>query len=204
MKRSLIVFTNKRIFIVPTRLNYSYRKSLAHIPYSDMQEISVRGKTLIVKCKLCGQMKKFIGISGKEAKKIKALAKTVKPDHQFSGSAQMTHLCPRCTGELGDGVDACGNCKQKFISTKKTRLYAFTIPGGGYFYLKHYALGAFTALTEVALLALIGLYGYWVYLDVNNIIQILCLAGFIIALIILKFMAAYHCGLFTKEYIPID
>ena len=204
LKRSLLVFTNKRIFIIFTRLNYSYRQSLAHIPYSDMQQIYVKRRTLIVKCRLCGQMKKFIGIRGKEIKKIKALTKTFTPDDQFAGRTQMRHLCPRCTEEINEGFDVCKNCKQEFVTAKKIRLFSFAIPGGGYFYLGHYVLGAFNALMEVALLVLICIFAFRVYGDVENIIQALYLAGFVMAYVFVKFIAAYHSSLFTNEYIPVE
>ncbi len=35
LKRSLFVFTNKRIFHIPTKFNYSYRNSIAQIIYAD-------------------------------------------------------------------------------------------------------------------------------------------------------------------------
>lgn len=204
LKRSLFVFTNKRIFMVPTRLNYAYRKSLAYMPYSDMQLICVKRRTLIVKCKLCGQMKKFVGISGRETKKIRAIMNTVKPDKQFAGKTQLTYLCPRCTEEIKEGVDACKNCRQMFKTAKKTRLFSFIAPGGGYFYLGHYVLGAFNALAEVALLVLIVIFAVKVSGDIRNIIQLLYLTGFVAVFVALKFTAAYHAGLFTSEHIPLD
>ncbi len=204
LKRSLLVFTNKRIFIIPTRMNYSYRRSIAHIPYGEAQELSVRRRTLIVKCRICGQAKKIIGISGKEIKKIKAMVTTFRPDSRFATSAQMTHLCPRCTRELHDGAEKCKNCKQQFLSAKKTRLWAFLIPGGGYFYLDHYLLGAFSALVEVGLLVLIVVCGFRVYQDADDIVRIVYLGSAILALVCLKFMAAYHSSLFTNEFIPAE
>ena len=51
LKRSLFVFTNKRIFHIPAKLNYSYRNSIAQILYTDCQTIGMKWGTLAVKYK---------------------------------------------------------------------------------------------------------------------------------------------------------
>jgi len=44
LKRSLFIFTNKRIFHIPTKRNYSYRNSIAQILYSDCDSIQIKGR----------------------------------------------------------------------------------------------------------------------------------------------------------------
>ncbi len=58
LKRSLFVFTNKRIFHIPTTSNYTYRNSIAKILYADCQTIEIKGSALVVKYKN-GKKEKF-------------------------------------------------------------------------------------------------------------------------------------------------
>ena len=51
LKRSLFVFTNMRIFHIPTKTNYSYRDSITQILYDDCLKIDRKGSTLVVKFK---------------------------------------------------------------------------------------------------------------------------------------------------------
>ena len=77
LKRSLFVFTNKRIFHVPTTVRYGYRNSIAQILYSENQSVTLKGCTLIVQCGVCGDQDKYIGIRGKDKKKIRTILKIV-------------------------------------------------------------------------------------------------------------------------------
>ena len=68
LKRSLFVFTNKRIFHIPATVRYGYRNSIAQILYSESQSVTLKGRTLFVQCGVCGNQDKFVGIRGKEKK----------------------------------------------------------------------------------------------------------------------------------------
>ncbi|MBW2590414.1 MAG: hypothetical protein JRD71_06805, partial [Deltaproteobacteria bacterium] len=48
LKRSLFVFTNKRIFHIPTTPSYSYRNSVAQILYPYCRSIDIKRKSLVV------------------------------------------------------------------------------------------------------------------------------------------------------------
>ncbi len=74
LKRSLFVFTNKRIFHIPTKYNYSYRHSIAQILYEDCRNIKMKGSSLVIKYKN-DKKEKFYYIARKERKKIKYLIK---------------------------------------------------------------------------------------------------------------------------------
>ena len=71
LKRSLFVFTNKRIFHIPTTVHYRYRYSIAQILFSENQSITLKGRSLIVQCGLCGDQTKFVGIRGKDKEENK-------------------------------------------------------------------------------------------------------------------------------------
>ena len=51
LKRSLFVFTNERIFHIPTKHDFSYRNSIAQILYADCRNVAVKGRNLVVEYK---------------------------------------------------------------------------------------------------------------------------------------------------------
>lgn len=201
LKRSLFVFTNKRVFVIPSRMNYAYRQSIAHLPYSDIRELSARGRKLIITCTLCGQEKTLLGLGRREAKKLKELAKTWALAEPISDCTELTHLCPSCTEELPENAEICRKCKQTFKTSRKARLLSI-IPGGGYFYMGHHALGVFTLLIEIALLTAIGLFGYQLSQGLSQLPTIMSLAGCVLAYALVKASSVYHSSLFAGEFIP--
>ena len=46
LKRCLLVFTDRRIFHVPTTMSYDYRESVAQFRYGDVQSIAQKGSRL--------------------------------------------------------------------------------------------------------------------------------------------------------------
>lgn len=199
LKRSLFVFTNKRIFHIPTKFNYSYRNSIAQIIYADCQTIGMKGRTLVVKYKN-GKKEKFYYMAGKERKKIKALLKTILLEGVQSKTAGRIHLCPRCTKELIKDEYTCPNCRLEFKNKAEGKRISITYPGGGYFYTGHRWLGVGDAITESLLLLFVVLalvdtlqgrkdgFGSFVF--------------FSIILALEKIITVYHSNHFIKEYIP--
>ena len=49
LKRSLFIFTDRRVFHVPTKPNFTYRRSITHFLYTDCKSIRISGRTLVVK-----------------------------------------------------------------------------------------------------------------------------------------------------------
>ena len=199
LKRSLFVFTNKRIFHIPTKLNYSYRNSIAQIFYADCQTIEVKGRTLVVKYK-SGKKEKFYYMGRKERKKIKALLETISLEGVQSERVGRICLCPRCTKELIEDEYTCPNCRLEFKSKSEAKRISVIYPGGGYFYTGHPWLGAGDAIIESILLLIVVL----TFID--------ALQGgkdgfssFVVFLIILaleKAITVYHSNHFIKEYLP--
>jgi hypothetical protein len=199
LKRSLFVFTNKRIFHIPTKINYSYRNSIAQIFYADCQTIEMKGRTLVVKYKKA-KKEKFYYMGGKEKKKIKILLKTISLEGIQSKAAGRIHLCPRCTKELIESEYTCPNCRLEFKSKAEAKKISIVYPGGGYFYTGHPWLGVGDAITESILLLVVVLslvnalrgdnegFGSFVF--------------FSIVLALEKAITVYHSNHFIKEYIP--
>ena len=199
LKRSLFVFTNKRIFHIPTKFNYSYRNSIAQIFYADCQTIEMKGRTLVIKYKN-GKKEKFYYMGGKERKKIKALLKTILLEGVQSKTVGRIYLCPRCTKELIEDEYTCPNCRLEFKSKAEAKRISVIYPGGGYFYTGHPWLGVGDAITESLLLL-------FVVLTLVDTLQgvkdgFISFVFFSIILALEKVITVYHSNHFIKEYIP--
>jgi len=199
LKRLLFVFTNKRIFHIPTKQDYSYRNSIAQILYPDCTSIRIKGRTLVFKYKN-GKNEKFLFIASKEKKKIKALLQTISFAGTSSKNQKRIHLCPRCTSELEEEEYICLNCHLEFKDKDEAKKISIIYPGGGYFYTRHPFLGVSDAIVETILLV----YVIVSLIDVINGVEgsgaVLCI--FAIILVFEKLITVYHSNHFIKEYIP--
>lgn len=199
LKRSLFVFTNKRIFHIPTKKDFSYRNSIAKILYADCKSIEIKGRKLIVEYKK-GKKEKFLYIGSKEKKKIKTLLSSVSLEGEPSKSQGRTHLCPRCRKDLEDDQYLCVNCNLVFKNKEEVRKISIIYPGGGYFYTRHPWLGIGDAAVELFLL--VGLIVSLVDL-INGVSGSgINLAIYAIILFLEKLITVYHSNHFIEEYIP--
>ena len=197
LKRSLFIFTNKRIFHIPTTVRYGYRNSIAQILYSESQSIELKGRTLVVKCNVCGTQDKFIGIRGKEKKKIRLLLEKVEFKGRFQPASERAHLCPRCTKILKKGKYACPNCKLEFKSKSKLRSL---IPGLGYFYVRQPFLGVVNIIVELVLIGLLISSYFKLAQDIEAGSLYLMLFGGLF--VFEKLATMYHANHFIDEYVP--
>jgi hypothetical protein len=199
LKRSLFIFTNKRIFHIPTKRDYSYRNSIAQILYPDCDSIQIKGRKLVVRYKN-GKKEEFLYIASKEKMKIKALIATIPFEGYPSEIQKRIHLCPRCRKELEEGKYICPNCHLEFKDKDEARKISIIYPGGGYFYTRHPFLGFSDAIVETIILV----YVIVSLIDVINGVEgsgaDLCI--FAIVLVYEKLITVYHSNHFIKEYIP--
>jgi hypothetical protein len=200
LKRSLFVFTNHRIFHVPTTPNYQFKDSIAQIFYDGCRSISLKGGTLVVQYAKFGQMEKFKAIALSERKKIKALLKA-KP---FSGTktqlGERFHLCPQCIHPLSTGKYVCESCQLKFKNKIVAYIIAILFPGGGYFYTRHYLIGLLNAIVEISLLVYIILILKGVLNGAEGIMSYPPLLGAIF--LVVKIISVIHSTHFINEFIP--
>jgi hypothetical protein len=201
LKRSIFVFTNKRIYHVPTKANFSYRDSISQMMYADCRSLLMKGRTLVAKYKN-GRTEKFVYLSRHEKKKIKALLHAISLEGEQSPALQRTHLCPRCTNLLVEGHYACPSCSLEFKSKAEAQKVSIIYPGGGYFYTRHPWLGVGDAIAEIYLTvrAIMGLI-VAVAGDVDSIFKF---GFFVLVLGFEKLVTIYHSNHFIKEYIPKD
>jgi hypothetical protein len=197
VRRALFVFTDRRIFHIPTKSNFSYRGSIAQILYADCQKIYIRGRTLVAQYRN-GAKERFYCIAGREKAKVKALLKSISLDGQQSPAQQRTHLCPRCTNPLVENSFTCPACRLHFKSKARARKLSIIYPGGGYFYTRHPYFGIADALVETYLLLLL-------------LVALLVLPKSLFAVIFLaailtieKSITVYHANRYVEEYIPLQ
>ena len=203
LKRSLFVFTNHRILHVPTTPSYQYKGAVSQILYSGCQSIALKGGTLVVEYGKFGKVETFKGIPVAERKKIKTLLQKASFSGTKGDSAERKHLCPRCTHLLDTGKYTCENCQLKFKNKLLARIIAIIIPGGGYFYTRHYMLGFLDGVLESFLLFY---FGYIILSlsrgqnDSQESLFLLVILG--AAFLILKIIAVIHSSHFIDEFIP--
>jgi hypothetical protein len=199
LKRSLFIFTNERVFHIPTKHDFSYRNSIAQILYADCQSIAVKGRNLVAEYKN-GKKEKFFYLA--ENKKIKTLLQQMPLAGQTSPTLERTHLCPRCTNTLITDQYICPTCSLDFKNKEQTRRISIIYPGGGYFYTGHPLLGVGDALTETYLTVLVITASIVAISGVAENIPVVVFLGVILALE--KVLTVYHSNHFIKEYIPKD
>ncbi len=200
LKRSLFVFTNYRIFHVPTTANYKYKQSIAQIAYAGCQSISLKGGTLAVQYAKFGKTEKFRAIALSERKKIRALLKSSPLSTTNAQLAQRFYLCPQCTHMLLAGKYICESCQLKFKNKILAYIIAILIPGGGYFYTRHYLIGALNAIVEIFLLVYIVLILKGVLTWSEGIMSHPALLGVIFLAV--KIISVIHSTHFIEEFIP--
>ncbi len=201
LKRSVFVFTNKRILHIPTKMNYSYRNSISQILYTDCQTITVRGRKLMVNYKN-GDNERFLYIPRNIVKKLKAMLKSISLEGVPGKAQKRVHLCPCCTKELEEGKYTCPHCNLVFKDKGEAKKISLLYPGGGYFYTRHPFLGVGDALTEFILLILVIV--SLVEIMKGNQTGFAALIFYGIVLTVEKAITVYHSNHFVKEYITME
>jgi len=201
LKRALFVFTNKRMFHLPTTTNYGYRGAISQVLYQDCRGLHVKGSMLVIEYH-SGRKEKFSGIPGGDRAIIQRLRLETSETDRPSDSPQRNHLCPSCTQVLPQGAVTCPSCGLEFKSKAQALKYSLLAPGGGYFYTNHPFLGIGDAVVESYLLIVMlaglvmGLLG-----DPEALSTAILFA---IVLGIEKLVTIHHSYSFLSEYIPRD
>ncbi len=200
LQRSLFVFTNHRIFHVPTTPNYKFKNSIAQILYAGCQTISLKGGTLVVRYAKFGKQEKFRAIALSERKKIRALLKGKPLSGTKTQLGERFHLCPQCTRLLSAGTYVCESCQLKFKNKIAAYIIAILFPGGGYFYTRHYLIGLLNAIAEIFLLAYIAVTLQDVLKKIEGSMIYPAVLGAVYLAV--KIISVIHSTHFIKEFIP--
>lgn len=199
VKRSLFVFTDRRILHIPTRSDYSYRNSIAQIPYDGCASIRLRGSRLTVRYR-GGRKETFLYVARAERGKIKSLLERLSLGGAASGVGERTHLCPSCTQPLRPDIYHCPRCFLAFKNADEARRISLLYPGGGYFYTGHPWLGLADAATESSLMLMTAvLLWHWATGVKGAGAQAVVFA---VILALEKVVTVYHAGHFIREFIP--
>jgi hypothetical protein len=199
-KRAFIIFSDLRILFIPTYFNRSSRGAISQIRYDDCATIQLKGRSLIVQYKN-GQQEVFPYVGRKEKKKIRALIQSIPLTPKESGRLKArVDLCPSCTNELNADAALCGTCKLQFKSNLQAKIRALVIPGGGYFYSRRPIAGLMVGLIEIGLMGF--LIYQWMALKNGVPVSFSILTFFCCALIIEKYIAAFHSEQLVCDHIP--
>lgn len=201
LKRSLLVFTNMRVFHIPTTSNYKYRFSLAEIEYDGCSTIDLRGGVLNVLYAKFNKVEFFRKVAVRERRKLRSLLGThIKPSGLKGAVSDRNFLCPRCAGSLIRGEYRCEHCQLKFKSKIKAVFLSILVPGGGYLYARQYLIGLLCALVEIFLL---------IYFAFSLLDTIRGISGSILYAVVtgaiylaLKTIALIHSTELLSEFIP--
>ncbi|MCL5278645.1 MAG: zinc ribbon domain-containing protein [Planctomycetes bacterium] len=199
LKRSLFVFTNKRLFLIPTTWQLDYRGSIAQILYQDCKRLQVSGSGLVAEYHT-GKKDRFPNIPRRDRQIIKHFQFVTGESDQRSETPQRNHLCPNCTQILPTRAVTCPSCGLEFKSRAKSLTRSILLPGGGYFYTGHPFLGACDALGE-AYLVILNLVVLFAGLR-GDAEAMATLPVFLVLLAIEKIGTVYHSNSFLAEFIP--
>jgi hypothetical protein len=157
--------------------------------------------TLVVQYAKFGRVEKFKAIAVQERKKIRALLKKNIPLSGTKGHlAGRIHLCPRCAHRLVEKKYECESCRLNFKSRFVAAILAILVPGGGYFYVRQFLIGALDAVLEIFLL----IYSVFLIRDFYNQVPVSMIYLGVIPLLFLyiKITAIIHSNHFIAEFIP--
>jgi len=195
IKRCMLVFTDRRVFHIPTTTGFDYRESVAEIRYGDLESIAQKGSRLKIAYKTGGK-DLFLYVRGSERKKIRALLEVGNRLAAPGATGNRTHLCPKCTHVLEVDRFDCPGCGKEFKNRTKARNLSLWLPGGGYFYTGHPFLGVMDAMIELLFLVIIAaslINGEWAVAGIFGVL-----------LAVEKAITVYHANHFVKEYLPVE
>ena len=199
-KRTLLVFTTKRIFHIPTTYRYKYRQILSQIRYEDCRSIAIKGRSMVLDLK-SGERQIFSRLKPFELKKIKYLMGHFPIEDSLNADTAIHWLCPSCSNGLPFEPKTCPKCQLKFKAKTKAILSSILVPGGGFFYSRHHLYGILMGLIEVVIMVSIALSGVnlkKVYSQNNLFLLILA----VIILISVKAINVFHSNTLVESPLP--
>ncbi len=216
---TILVFTNRRLLHFGVKRNGDWKQTLRAVSWGDVDDAQVKGwlgPVLELKYR-SGKKEKYWNLQRDDAKKIKTLLIAIMSTgaRESSRAQEMVSLCPFCLSELTPGVYQCAKCRAVFKDEKTMVRRSWLMPGGGYFYTKHWflAFGDFLveAYLSVVLLVVVGFaLGFIKDTPTNPGETALAggeawvVAGFIAAILVVeKLLTIHHCRRFIREFIPL-
>ena len=151
-----LVLTNRRILYLSVKRNGSWNRGVRSTRWGDLEDAKVKG---LLSAKLhikyrSGKKEVYWRLRGDDGKKIRLLLGVLLPAGvgETSPALSMVSLCPECRAALAPQVYECPGCRLKFKDEKTLLWRSLLIPGGGFFYTGHPAVGTFHCVADLGLL----------------------------------------------------
>lgn len=149
--RCLLVFTNKRMFLVYTDVDYFYRHSIEEIPYQNCLSMKViKGKLMITYDQQ--EQDIFDLIDFEEVNKLNLMLEDVSFASEVSPGLrqfQRHHLCPECKQRIASLLEKCPHCDLEFLTTSQIVLLAMFKLNGGYEATQRYHIAIIMLIFQV-------------------------------------------------------
>ena len=200
LRRALFVFTDRRIFYIPTTFDYDYRQSVAEIRYADCRAVQLVGSTLeIIFHNRNIQQFQYIGRG--ERRKLRSIIGDLPLGKEPTGVNNMTYLCARCKTAVPQGSASCPKCRLRFRTADRAGKLALLIPGGGYFYTGNTLYGIAFAILELLFMGMLALAVF----DVRDGLKGSMLAVILLLAILgaLKFISFSHARELSQGCFPV-
>jgi hypothetical protein len=219
VSRCLLVLTNRRLLQVHVKRQGGWDGRLRSLAWGDVAEAKVQGLlNLPLRLKYHdGRKETYWGLRRADGKKIQSLLESLLPASASESTAAQgaTSLCPRCLSPLTARVYQCAKCAMKFKDERSMLWRFLLIPGGGYFYVRHWFLGVMDFLAEIFFL-LVAL--FWVLIALGVVQEaprpgespasaaeaLIVVVFIVVALGIKKGVTIYHCQRRIREFIPAE
>jgi hypothetical protein len=215
---TVLVFTNRRLLHFGVKRNGEWNKILRSASWGDVEDTKIKGwlsKTLELRYRT-GKKEKYWNIGREDGKKLRVLldALFAAGARESSPAQTMVSLCPSCTAELTPRVYQCAKCGLKFKDEKTMVSRSLIVPGGGYFYTRHWFLGVGDFLVEAYLLIMVIILAASALGLIANPpgetggepmkgAAAWIAAAFVAAILAAeKWLTVHHCRRFIREFIP--
>lgn len=211
--RSVLVFTNHRIFHFPLRSNDTWRRMVRSVSYGDISEARTKGwlSRVLLLTYRNGEKEKYWGLQRRDARKMRSLLAELMPQaaSRLTARGGIVSLCPDCSAELTPRVYNCVRCGLRFKDEQTMLRRSLLIPGGGYFYTGHWLLGVGDFFAEAVLIILLvvaslesaGFLAPTPGDEGGGLVVVVFLAG---VLAVEKLLTIHHCRRFVRGFIPIQ
>lgn len=200
-KKCILLFTNKRIFCIHVKVNYSYKNIIQEILYEDIKDFEFKKGKIFIQYK---NLKKNMFRVNKNLSEeiINKIKEYIKNHNTATYSNGLHYICPRCGNGLVKGIYNCCKCNLEFVNKEKMIKYSIILIGIIYLFNKNfinYLMFIIVTVVEFAALFSAFLYiKYYFETSLKGIIYAIYALIVIIGIPILGYLSLK----LSEEFIP--